>query len=64
LGKTQWNLGDLALARFAVEPDPALLDTAERHVRDAREVFAEGSDHQTGLCDELLRKIADERRSG
>ena len=61
--KTQWNLGDLALARFAVEPDAALLHTAERHVGDARAVFAEGSDHQTGRCDALLRKIAEERRS-
>ncbi len=61
--QTQWNLGDLALARFAVEPDPALLDTAERHVGAARAVFAEGSDHQTDRCDELMRRIAEARLS-
>lgn len=60
---TQWNLGDLALARFVVDPDPALLDKAERHVMDARAVFAEGSDHQTDRCDELLQRIAEARRS-
>lgn len=59
--KTQWNLGDLALARFDLTPDPALLDTAEAHVHAAREVFADGSDHQTERCDELLIKIATAR---
>ena len=59
--QTQWNLGDLALARFALDPDPTRLDTAEAHVLAARDVFAEGSDHQTERCDELLRRIAEER---
>lgn len=61
--QTQWNLGDLALARFALDPDPLLLDKAELHVRDARAIFAEGSDYQTGRCDELLQSIAEARRS-
>lgn len=60
---TQWNLGDLALARFALDPDPLHLDAAERHVTDARAVFADGSEHQTGRCNELLERIADARRS-
>lgn len=55
---TQWNIADLALARFALDPNPALLETAELHVLDAREVFAEGSDHQTARCDDLLAQIA------
>ena len=55
--RLQWNIADLALARFDLDPDPALLDEAETHVTQAREVFAEGSDHQTQRCDDLLQKI-------
>ncbi|MCA0871870.1 helix-turn-helix domain-containing protein [Seohaeicola saemankumensis] len=54
---TQWNRGDLALARFEVTGDPTYLSSARTHVMYAREVFAEGSDHQTARCDELLAKI-------
>ena len=53
----QWNRGDLALARFELTGDPTYLDSARTHVTYAREVFAEGSDHQTARCDELLAKI-------
>lgn len=59
--RLQWNIADLALARFGLEPDPALLDEAEHHVRAAREVFVDGSDYQTERCDELLRKIEEAR---
>jgi len=56
--KTQWNLADLALARHALVPDPAHLDTARRHLALARQVFAEDEDtHQLAECDRLLAKI-------
>ena len=55
---TQWNLADLALARFDLSPDQSLLATARSHALEAREVFAEGSDHQTAKCDALLAQIA------
>lgn len=58
---TQRNLGDLALAWFALDADPARLDTAAAYVTAAREVFAEGSEHQTERCDDLLRKISTAR---
>lgn len=55
---TQWNLADLALAHHLVAPDPQQLAVARHHALAAREVFAEGSDHQTDRCDDLLAKIA------
>ena len=54
---TQWNLADLALARYALDPDAALLTKACTHVMAAREVFAEASDYQTERCDGLLAQI-------
>ncbi len=54
----QWNIADLALARHDLDPDPALLDEAEHHVRAARAVFVDGSDYQTERCDDLLARIA------
>ena len=59
--RVQWNIADLALARHALDPDPAFLEQAETHVRRAREVFVDGSDYQTERCDELLARIADAR---
>ena len=53
----QWNIADLALARFQLEPDPALLDGASRYVGKARAVFEDWSDYQTQRCDELLANI-------
>ncbi|MEM6387170.1 MAG: hypothetical protein AAF718_13135 [Pseudomonadota bacterium] len=58
---TKWNLADLLLARFEVDPDPAHLDKAEDHATQAREVFLEGSDYQTDRADKLLAKIAEAR---
>jgi hypothetical protein len=49
----QWNIADLALARYGLAPDPALLAEARRHVAAAREVFVEGSEYQTTRCDQL-----------
>jgi transcriptional regulator with XRE-family HTH domain len=54
---TQWNLADLALARFDLTGDRALLKVARTHALAAREVFVEGSDHQTAECDRLLAQI-------
>ena len=59
----QWNIADLALARFRLEPDPALLDEAQDQVIAAKAFFIDGSDYQTGRCDELLAKIAEARAS-
>ncbi len=65
--RLQWNIADLALARFRLAPDPALLDAARSHLAAARAVFAEGSDHQTARCDALLAEVeaaAQDRRAG
>ena len=55
--KSQWNIADLALARFALDPDPALMVEAREYVTRAREFFVEGSEYQTQLCDELIARI-------
>lgn len=55
--KLQWNIADLALVRFNLDHDPALLIEARKYVGRAREVFFEGSDYQTQRCDELLAEI-------
>lgn len=55
--KLQWNIADLALARFRLAPDPALLAEARDYVTRARAFFAEGSEHQTERCDELIAQI-------
>jgi transcriptional regulator with XRE-family HTH domain len=53
----QWNIADLALARYRLDPDPALLSEAKTHVTAARAFFVDGSDYQTERCDGLLTKI-------
>jgi hypothetical protein len=53
----QWNIADLALARYRVDSDPALLSEAKTHVTAARAFFVDGSDYQTERCDDLLTKI-------
>ena len=55
---TQWNLADLAFARFDLTADPGLLPIAIDHASASRAVFAEGSDHQTEKCDTTLARIA------
>lgn len=55
--KNQWNIADLALARFALDPNPALLVEARDNVMQARDFFLQGSEYQTRLCDELIAKI-------
>lgn len=54
---TQWNIADLALARFALDPDPALLVEAREYVTRARDFFVEGSEYQTQRCDDLIARI-------
>jgi hypothetical protein len=56
---TQWNLADLALARYDITADATLLALASDHALAARAVFAEGSDHQRQRCDDLLTETAD-----
>ena len=57
--KTQWNLADLALARHALAPDPALLVRAQGHLDVARRVFAaDENTHQLAECARLQAKIA------
>jgi transcriptional regulator with XRE-family HTH domain len=53
----QWNIADLALARYRLDPDPALLSEAKTYVTAARAFFVDGSDHQTERCDDLLTQI-------
>ncbi|MDB5552915.1 MAG: hypothetical protein JWL86_2899 [Rhizobium sp.] len=55
--RSQWNIADLALARFVLNPDPALLVEARYHVTRARDFFVEGSEYQTQRCDELIARI-------
>ncbi|WP_164658330.1 hypothetical protein [Tropicibacter sp. Alg240-R139] len=55
--RLQWNIADLALARYYLEPDPALLAEARMHLTRARKFFVEGSDYQTERCDDLLTQI-------
>lgn len=53
----QWNIADLAMARFALDPDPALLVEAREYVTRARDFFVEGSEYQTQRCDDLIARI-------
>jgi transcriptional regulator with XRE-family HTH domain len=53
----QWNIADLALARYRLFPDLALLFEASDYVARARAFFVEGSEYQTERCDELLAEI-------
>ncbi|MGH1577402.1 hypothetical protein [Planktotalea sp.] len=53
----QWNIADLALARYRLDPDPAHLKDARERVTQARAFFVDGSDYQTERCDDLLAKI-------
>ncbi|SMC97156.1 hypothetical protein [Rhizobium sp. RU36D] len=55
--RNQWNIADLALAHFALDPDPALWFEARDYVTRARDFFAEGSEYQTQRCDELIARI-------
>jgi tetratricopeptide (TPR) repeat protein len=55
--RLQWNIADLSLVRYRLDPDPALLSEAKTHVTAARAFFVDGSDYQTERCDDLLTKI-------
>lgn len=55
--RSQWNIADLALARFALNPDPVRLVEARYHVMQARNFFEQGSEYQTQRCDELIERI-------
>lgn len=55
--RLQWNIADLALARYQLGPEPALLTEARDHLARARAFFVDGSDYQTERCDDLLTKI-------
>lgn len=55
--RLQWNIADLALARFRLDPDPALLTEACNYIAMARAFFVDGSDNQTQRCDDLLAQV-------
>ncbi|MEY1554377.1 hypothetical protein AB3Y40_01980 [Yoonia sp. R2331] len=55
--RLQWNIADLALARYRIEPDTALLTEARERIAKARAFFVEGSDYQTQQCDDLLAEV-------
>ncbi|MBT8411920.1 MAG: hypothetical protein KJP02_09005 [Octadecabacter sp.] len=55
--RLQWNIADLALARFQLDPDPAHLVEARTYLAKARTFFVDGSEYQTQRCDELLAEI-------
>jgi transcriptional regulator with XRE-family HTH domain len=55
--RLQWNIADLALARYRLSPDPVFLIEARAYVGRARAFFVEGSEYQTERCDALLREI-------
>lgn len=55
--RLQWNIADLALARYRLNPDPALLTEARNYVARARAFFVDGSDYQTERCDALIAEI-------
>ena len=55
--RLQWNIADLSLARYRLAPDPALLVEARDYVARARAFFVDGSEYQTGRCDELIARI-------
>ncbi len=59
---TQGNLGNVEIAFFDKTNDSTHLETAEAHVRKAREVFGEaGATHYLGMADAQLAKIAQRR---
>jgi hypothetical protein len=53
----QWNIADLELARYRLDPEPALLVEARDYVTRARGFFIDGSEYQTERCDELIAQI-------
>lgn len=53
----QWNIADLAFARFKLDPAPLHLVEARTYLANARDFFVDGSDYQTQRCDELLAEI-------
>ncbi len=53
----QWNIADLASARFAFNPDPALIVEAREYVMRAHDFFGLGSEYQTLRCKELIARI-------
>lgn len=57
MAMTQWNIADLALVRFNLDPDSAFIEEAREYVKRAREFFVEGSEYQTKRCDVLIAQI-------
>ncbi len=55
--RLQWNIADLAVARYRLAPDPALIVEAREYVGRARAFFVEGSEYQTERCDALIAEI-------
>jgi hypothetical protein len=54
----QWNLADLALAKWEVGRDLSHLTLAQTDLNDARAIFEKGlSEYQLNKCDELQGQI-------
>lgn len=51
------GLGELALDRFALDPDPSLLDEAESRLTEAKSVMSKSSEVLDDRIDDLLIKI-------
>ncbi len=52
------GLGELALDRFALDPDPWHLDEAEKRLNDARPVMVKTHEPLAERCNDLLTQIA------
>ncbi|UWQ98038.1 hypothetical protein K3729_11200 [Rhodobacteraceae bacterium S2214] len=55
--RLQWNIADLALARYQLDPNPDFLVEARAYLARARAFFVDGSDYQTERCDDLSVQI-------
>lgn len=51
------GLGELALDRFALDPDPRHLDEAEKRLNDARPVMVKTHEPLAERCSDLLSQI-------
>ncbi|UWQ79584.1 helix-turn-helix domain-containing protein [Leisingera sp. S132] len=58
---TVGGLGELALDRFAVDPDPNLLDEAEARLMEAKSIMSKSDEVLNDRIDDLLSKIAGAR---
>ncbi|KIC11067.1 hypothetical protein RA19_06770 [Leisingera sp. ANG-M1] len=58
------GLGELALDRFALDPDPALLEVAEKRLADAKSIMSKSDEVLNSRIDDLLEKTNEMRKQG